>query len=54
VTDLLNIFAFRPTSMWARRAALAAADLLQILAGQISAVSGHEAGFIASGDFPSR
>ena len=54
VTDLLNIFAFRPDiNVGATLRLLQQQNLLQILAEpNLVTVSGHEASFIAGGEFP--
>jgi len=54
VSDLLNIFAFRPDlNFGATLALLQSQNLLQILAEpNLITVSGHEASFLAGGEFP--
>jgi pilus assembly protein CpaC len=54
VSDLLNLFAFRPDlNFGATLAALQNQNLLQILAEpNLITVSGHEASFLAGGEFP--
>lgn len=54
ISDLLNLFAFRPDlNFGATLRALQEKDLLQILAEpNLITVSGHEASFLAGGEFP--